>query len=316
MVGLGTIAQTHLAVLQRRSDVAVIGGVDPEPKGHHPFPVHAGIDEALAQHDDLDLVVIATPTSSHIELVDRLLRETRAVVLSEKPLAVDRQGLDLLTRAHAWDELVRRVKVAHHFAFSPEVEWALAWVSTQPGLGPPRRVRTTFNDAYAALPEGQLAGYVSSWVDSCPNQLSIVASFVDGLEVISHADLRDRAVTALGHAAGDVILTSNWAAADTSKQTEVEFASGAWLRMDHTSMTVVTCDPEQRLGHVAYTGSVGRKEAHYLGVYEHLLDESDDPRLGLALAELIAQVLEDADAVRSPADVTWSSIEETGAGPA
>ena len=34
---------------------------------------------------------------------------------------------------------------------------------------------SSFNDAYARKPESQLRGYVSSWIDSGPNQLSLLS---------------------------------------------------------------------------------------------------------------------------------------------
>jgi hypothetical protein len=38
-------------------------------------------------------------------------------------------------------------------------------------------VLSIFNDAYAGLGDARLASYVSSWVDSAPNQLSLLAPF-------------------------------------------------------------------------------------------------------------------------------------------
>lgn len=312
VVGLGTIARTHLTVLRSRGDVEVVAGVDPAASDEHPFPVHSTLPEALAAHGDVGLVVVATPTPTHAGIVDALLRDTEAVILSEKPLAPDLHGIRLLQEAHPEQELATRLRVAHHFAFSPEVEWALAWAADRADLGPPVRVRSVFNDAYAALPDHQLGSYVSSWVDSGPNQLSVVAPFVDDLRVVEHDTAPGRAVTRLEHRGGHTVLTSNWSAADTSKQTDVDFADGTWLRMDHTSMTVHVGRHDRVTEHVAYTGTAGRKEAHYLGVYRGVLDRGGDPRLGLPLAAEIARLLEDAQALPARSDLRWSSVDEGG----
>jgi predicted dehydrogenase len=287
LVGLGTIARTHLAVLQLLPDVEVVGTVDPH--------VPAATYRSLAEVDvAADLVVVATPTPTHVPLVTEALAVTEGLVLCEKPLArttAELSGLD-----------PSRVRVAHHFAFSPEVEWARSYVA---GLGPVHTARCVFNDAYTDLPEPQRASLVSSWVDSAPNQLSVVAAFAPGLTLRSHAARADRAATVLDHAHGTAHLTSNWRAAGTSKQTVLEYADRTvWL--DHTSMTVVVTADGEVLEHVAYDGSAGRKEAHYLGLYRALLDSPDDWRLGVPLAADIARLLE-AAAQAPEAPVTWSA---------
>ena len=50
-------------------------------------------------------------------------------------------------------------------------------------------------------------------------------------------------------------------------------------------MTAVVADGGRVVEHVAYTGSAGRKAAHYLGLYDALLGDSPDPRLGVDLAD-------------------------------
>src|SRR3954447_4590830 len=187
VVGLGTIARTHLEVLDTIEEVTVVGGVDPVVTGL-PFPVHRTLAGALAAEREPDLVVVATPTETHTTLAREIVDGTDALVLSEKPLATSLADLGTLP------ENVRRVRVAHHFAFSPEVEWTLRHVRTS-GWGRPTRVTSIFNDAYAGLDESRLASYVSSWVDSAPNQLSLLAPFVGSL-----ADRRPlRRAAARGH---------------------------------------------------------------------------------------------------------------------
>jgi predicted dehydrogenase len=304
VVGLGTIARTHLAVLDRRPDVDVVGGVDPG-RPEAPFPVFGALDEALAAGEP-DLVVVATPTDTHVDLVDELLTRTGALVLSEKPLARTGAALAGLEARHSPAVLGERVKVAHHFAFSPEVEWARSYVAARPGLGAPTQVQAVFNDAYTELPAAQRASLVSSWVDSAPNQLSIVSAFVDGLRLDSHSALVERAVTTLVHDGGRTFLSSNWLAADSSKQTTLDYGE-VRLWLDHTSMTAVATEDARVVEHVAYTGAASRKDAHYLGLYDALLHRPDDPRLGVRLAASITALIDEAE--RSPdAGPVWSEV--------
>ena len=313
LVGLGTIARTHHEVLAARPDVDIVGGVDPSPRFDAVAPVFATVDDALAAGLRADLVVVATPTPTHVPLVTDLLDRTDATVLSEKPMATAAATIAELERTHGADVVAARVKVAHHFAFSPEVEWARRVVEQNPHWGPPSRITCVFNDAYARLPDAQRAGYVSSWVDSGPNQLSVVGAFAGGWKVVSHADDVMRAVTTLEHVGGRTTLSSNWQAADTSKQTVLDFeAAGVQLRVDHTSMTGVVWVDGDVVTHAAYTGTLGRKAAHYDGLYRTLLSDPDDRRLSVELARSVAEVLEAGDAAPGSDGVAWTTTVPAG----
>jgi len=298
MVGLGTIARTHLGVLTQRPDVRVLAGVDAVAPAMD-LPVFATLDQALAVEPDPDLVVVATPTETHVGLVREVVDRTDALVLSEKPLATGLAEIDTLAG------VADRVRVAHHFAFSPEVEWALRHVRDA-GWRDPVRVVSTFSDAYAGLPPLRLASVVSSWVDSGPNQLSLLAPFLGPCTIVTHDDRTDRAVTVLDHGSGHTVLTSNWLAADTSKQTVLEYAEGQ-VRMDHTTMTATVLRDGLVVEHVGYAGSDARKDAHYRGLYDVLLTDPGDERLGVPLATDIARLLE-AAASAPPGATRWSSI--------
>jgi predicted dehydrogenase len=300
VVGLGTIAQTHLQVLGQRPDVAVVGGVDPVAEAGG-VPAYRTLEDALAADLTPTLVVVATPTETHVRIVREVVERTEALVLSEKPLGTTRAEIEALA------DVADRVRVAHHFAFSPEVEWARRYILAA-GWDRPMRVLSIFNDAYARLGDARLASYVSSWVDSAPNQLSLMAPFVGSSEVVRHADQRHRALTVLDHEGGQIVLASNWLAADTSKQTTLEYAGDRQVRMDHTSLTATVIEKGVVTQHVGYAGDAGRKQAHYRGLYDVLLSDSSDARLGVPLATEIARLLEAAQSA-PPAGVGWSSIE-------
>src|SRR3954451_19465902 len=299
LVGLGTIAQTHLQVLAQREDVTVVGGVDPVASGVG-FPVFAALDDALAAGLAPDLVVVATPTETHVRIVREAVARTDALVLSEKPLATPREEIDTLA------DVADRVRVAHHFAFSPEVEWALRHIRAV-GWTRPTRVLSVFNDAYAGLGDTRLASYVSTWVDSGPNQLSLLAPFIGPCRIAAHSDVRTRAVTVLDHEGGGrTALSSNWLAADTSKQTTIEYDGGRQVRMDHTSLTATVVEDGVLTEHAGHPGGVVRKEPLCRGLYDVLLADPSDPRLGVPLATDLARLL--GSAYTAPAaEVRWST---------
>jgi hypothetical protein len=62
--------------------------------------------------------------------------------------------------------------------------------------------------------------------------------------------------------------------------------------MDHTSMTGLVVQDGGVVEHLGYTGTASRKEAHYLGLYDALLSDPANPRLGVPLAAEIAALLE------------------------
>ena len=128
VVGLGTIAQTHLKVLGQRPDVVVVGGVDPVADAGD-VPAYRTLDDALAADLAPTLVVVATPTETHVRIVREVVERTDALVLSEKPLATTQAEIGTLA------DIAERVRVAHHFAFSPEVEWARRYHSPRAGAG-------------------------------------------------------------------------------------------------------------------------------------------------------------------------------------
>jgi hypothetical protein len=82
-------------------------------------------------------------------------------------------------------------------------------------------------------------------------------------------------------------------------------------------MTVTVLEGGHVVGHTGYAGTAGRKEAHYRGLYDALLADPSDPRLGVALATDIARIFESATAAgwegagrqETPAGVRWSSID-------
>jgi predicted dehydrogenase len=306
LVGLGRIARTHIAVLDRLQETTVVAGVDPAPSYDVPFPVHASLEDALDSAPDL--VVLATPTESHVEQASEVLGRTSAVVLSEKPLAQTAAAIAELETRHSPDVVAARLKVAHHFAFSPEVEWAVRFVAEHPEWGPPTRLVAMSTDAYGALTDSQRASLVSSFVDTAPNQLSVASAFTSGWQVDSHTDRGDRSVTTLSHDGGRTVLSSNWLAGDSSKHLAIEFLGGqVRVTIEHSSMTVLVMEGDRVTGHTAYADDVERKQAHYLGLYDALLHRPDDPRLGVPLALRIARLLEEAAALPA-GDVAWGEI--------
>lgn len=310
LLGLGVIGQVHLRTLAARSDVSVVLAADPSPTARETagVPAYDGLDTVLAdlraeRVEAPDLFVLATPTSTHLDLVRRLLDDTDADVLSEKPLTEDPVALDALgSRSDA----AARVRVVNHFAFSLEVEWGVGLVAAR-GWGEPTAVVSTFNDPYVTMTPVRRAGYVSTWVDSGPNQLGLLERFVTGCEVRAHSAAPDgsRSVTTVGFATGAGLLSANWHTGDSSKQTSLRWAGGREVLLDHTAMTGLALDGGAPVEHFGHDGTVDRKTAHYRAMYDTYLRDRDHPLLSLAHARSTATLLRQAGDAPPVASLVW-----------
>jgi len=137
LAGLGSMGQNHLRLLSSRPDVELVALSDPvaavlEPAaartGSHGF----GNAIAMVREADLDAIVIAAPTTVHVDLAVAAI-ESGIVVLVEKPLAATvEDGLRIVRAAR---ERGVPVQVGHVERFNPAVLelgrlLAAGWLST------------------------------------------------------------------------------------------------------------------------------------------------------------------------------------------
>jgi predicted dehydrogenase len=301
LAGVGTIARIHLEVLAGFPDVSLDFTVDPRVADPPPFrgrtPSHyPELGDALTRHQ-VDLVVIATPTTTHADLATQVLTLTDARVLVEKPLAHDLAALDRLRALDTASAVADRLFVAHHFAFSPEVRWAASRLAENPEWGPVTEVTSAFYDPYILLGSRASASYVSSWLDSGVNQLSTLIRFVElgrGASTVE-VDNGESAWTVLPHRsrgqAGVTRLHSSWRTGSSSKKTTLRHAgSGVEIWADHTAMTALITQGRHLLGAYGNDGRTPRKIAHYRPLYESLLSDQPDQVLRLDTAAMIGEI--------------------------
>jgi predicted dehydrogenase len=105
LLGHGVIGRVHHRVLDAHPAVHVAFVADPvetlvaastdrstralEHAAEGGVAHYPALRDALAAGEAPDLVVVATPTDTHLEVAGEALQATRAVVLSEKPLSPD-----------------------------------------------------------------------------------------------------------------------------------------------------------------------------------------------------------------------------------
>ncbi|MFE4516901.1 Gfo/Idh/MocA family protein [Kitasatospora sp. NPDC056783] len=301
LVGLGIIAETHLAVLAERPDVELEFTVDPRPVGPIDFrgarpPHHRDLGRALDRHRP-DLLVLATPTETHTELLAEALLRSTARVLVEKPLVHDLASLAALRELEGKADVADRVFTAHHFAFSPEVDWAAELLAAHPEWGPVTTITSAFYDPYVLRGEAAFASYVSSWTDSGVNQLSMLTRFVDlvALTSVRQTDGGASAWCAVEFRSrgevGTARLRSSWLTGSSSKESSLAFGNtGVEVWIDHTAMTGFAAREGELLAAFGNDGRTGRKVAHYRPLYASLLSGRPDPVLGFGTAAMVAAI--------------------------
>jgi predicted dehydrogenase len=281
-VGLGRITAAHLPALEQLPDVDVVAGCDIDPGRTLMFrgssrPVHTSVDDLL--NHEPDVVVVATPTPTHAAVCHAILARTRAVrLLVEKPLGASPAEVDRLlaeTRKGVQLDLI------YHAAHAPEVAWARRRLD--PAWGPVASVEASFADPYRDMDEARRASvYVSSWVDSGINALSVLAWFltpirIDSLTTTDPSGLTHEAklgFESAGHHGTGLIRTS-WDTDQASKHTTLTFASGTRLFLDHQGITGRLDQGDRRIDAFSYTGDNPRLVAHYLNAFQALLGDGD-----------------------------------------
>ena len=276
VVGLGTIARTHLKILEEIPDARVVAGVDTADKPPltfrgAPIPVYPTISEA--RHHAPGTVIIATPTPAHAAVCGQVADSLPAArILVEKPAA------DNLADAHhilAGIGQQQTVDVAYHMSFSPEVDWGLRTARARAiELGRPAAIVASFTDPYQDRFEQAQATLGSSWIDSGINSLSVLNKFT---ELTRRRSLRhigentwsayEARVTCAGSELEALILTS-WHVTDGAKTTRIRYTSGDELIMDHTAVAGCLIRNGEITDFFGSDRSIPRSERHYRALYK------------------------------------------------
>ncbi len=276
IVGLGTIAQTHLAAWERLADVELVAGVevrDVEPWSfrRHCVPIHRRVEELVAYQPGY--VVVATPTAVHFHTCEQIWRSLHTRILVEKPLASTlRDSLALLERP---DDLV----VLYHAAYAPEVRWAAErlgrWLDQ---FGPITSLDCLFADPWGHDPTTAAERYVSSWVDSGINCLSVLARLVT-LEDVDLTVLDEQAsvyeasvqFTSLDRGGHGRIRTS-WEVPAAEKHTRIAFEAGAEVVLKHQEVSGAVKDARgATIAQFQFDHSMPRLVSHYVNLYQSVL---------------------------------------------
>jgi predicted dehydrogenase len=202
LIGLGYWGPNYARVVGELEDAELVAVADSSPIAlelvrRWPRSVRASLDaEAVFEADDVDAVIVATPTSTHHDLgLNALLAGKH--VLCEKPLATSVAECDELIAAA--DEAGRVLFVGHTFIFNPAVRQMRDLVvrgelgrllychAARTGLGP---VRQDVNALWDLAPHD--LSILFHLFEHEPESVSAIGqSFLrDGIEDVVFAQLR------------------------------------------------------------------------------------------------------------------------------
>mgnify|MGYP006278347493 CR=1 FL=1 len=117
LIGMGVMGRNHYRVLHVIPEAELVAVCDERATDEIPERVYDRVDEFL-DRETLDAVIVAVPTSSHLEVAAQVI-EAGVPVLVEKPLASTvAEGTDLIERAHRAGV---RAAVGHVERFNPVV---------------------------------------------------------------------------------------------------------------------------------------------------------------------------------------------------
>jgi predicted dehydrogenase len=284
IVGLGNAGLEHAKALESIPDVEIVAGVDINSSRKLTFkgsevPVYARTFE-LTDKIEPDIVVVATPTSSHANVCEEVSGYFRtAAILVEKPAA---DSLDNALRIIEGVSSKQKVHIAYHMTFSPEVRWALRWTQDRAGqLGPPVAVEAWSVDPYQALLDSARARLGSSWIDSGINALSVIENFARLIECTSIRALAPADESAFegrficeseGNILPATVLTS-WHSTSPARSTRIRYSCGAEVTMDHHAVAAYVLENGRILDIFGSDGATPRREAHYKCLYHSWLVE-------------------------------------------
>lgn len=128
LIGIGAIGGLHLEAYQRYSTEVQLGIVEIDPQKRSKiemqgYQTYDSLEDAFT--DDYGLYDIALPTFLHFNALDKILSETNASILCEKPLVLNKKELAHLLMKHG--DFEKRVNCAFVERFNEPFFMAKQW---------------------------------------------------------------------------------------------------------------------------------------------------------------------------------------------
>lgn len=287
IIGIGMAGMVHARALEDVPDVALIAGIDTSSRAlafrGDKAPIYSSVFEMMSESTfHPDIVVVATPTSTHAEVCGEVSEYFRkASIIVEKPAA---DNLEDARRIVCGIGGKQPVTVAYHMAFSPVVEWGLSEVTERAEqLGSPTAIESWCADPYQSDLASAQERLGNSWMDSGINALSVIERFVKPVERTSLRLIGSASRSVFDGTficeAGDKLLPAtimtSWYSTASSRWTRIKYSSDAELVMDHNAVAGYIRQNGEVCAMFGSDGTMPRREAHYRALYRSLLANND-----------------------------------------
>jgi predicted dehydrogenase/threonine dehydrogenase-like Zn-dependent dehydrogenase len=199
---------------------------------------------ALAEDPDIDAVIVATPHASHAGLAARFLAAGKSVFV-EKPLAIDRDGLNQVITALNQSSGV--LGVGFNRRYAPMMVEARAHLAQCPG---PKMLFLRVNAGPRpeggwladAAQGGRIVGEACHFVDLAKFLIGARTTTVQAMAATGGAGIADDVSIAIGYADGSVatIVYTGQGDAIAPKERVEAYAAGSVLVMEDFSVMTIT----------------------------------------------------------------------------
>ncbi len=281
IVGLGHIAQVHIAALSEHPAFSLIALCDKNPQaavGLADDTVSFYEDAAsLLAQEQPDITIIATSNDTHYPLACTAL-QAGCHIMVEKPVV---QSLDEIAALSVMAQDQGKIFYsAFHAARAKEVLWFRQYLADHP-LGTLTAFECRFYDPYirnGTLQPGALS-LQNCWMDSGVNALSVLAQFID-LQALAFDKIEAERAPALpcrisqarAFFAGENArgwIDTNWSLKRNYKETKLTFSDTEdAVLLNHSAQTVSLID---KTGHetvlIDFSNDGERLINHYRGVF-------------------------------------------------
>lgn len=253
LFGVGASAQNLMRALAASDSFKLWSAHDSDPDVRSRLPegvTFYGDGEAFLADPMLDVVFIATPSCLHVRHALAAVGAGKRVLV-EKPAAIS--GAEYAELRAACLTRNAPIVFALHAAFGAEIQPASAKLEEMQSAGVhPVRLHSEFFDPYIG-PDGPLThalSLVSSWLDSGPNALSVLATLFPEAEIepvsFAQAYSGDTAVAAraglyIRTGSGkriDGLIETDWRLERNYKVSSIECSDGSRIFVDHTRRRV------------------------------------------------------------------------------
>ena len=288
LIGIGKIANYQMQAISHTPGISLVDAHDLDSARAEELPgsvtFYDDLDQMLLR-SKADVFLVSTPTSTHFEVVMKVIEADRIAVV-EKPLCISPEQEDALLTAASTRKLP--LYTAFHASYGREVEW---WVLQQEegnfDLGRLLGFESCFSDLYylnGELTQGAV-GKAGAWIDGGVSSLSILARLIDPTQMeltdgrmTSIKSLQCSEVQGLGiyrfntdGQSGFGIIDTNWTLGKNHKMTRLWYENGT-IELDHAKefSRLIQRDSDDLVFNLATDKP--RLVNHYMGVFANLAE--------------------------------------------